>query len=112
MADCRREELDMLDWELEAEPERIARRSPIEEPCCTNPANFTCVPSLERDPDTGYFEGNSYQCGTCGTRICEEDYAALVEYTDRLTAVELVIAMRKEPAVVLPAPKIAKKEAA
>lgn len=92
------DELQMMDFDMDgAEPEleRARRRSPIEEKCCDNPAGFTCVPSLERDPHTGYLEGSYYRCVTCGTRICEEDYAALVEYTDRRLKLEEL--MEREP---------------
>ena len=57
--------------------------------CCLEPANFEAVPSFNRDPYTGYLEGTYYVCRVCRTQICEEDFAALVEYEnsrDRLKA--------------------------
>lgn len=45
--------------------------------CCQDPASFTFRPGYGRDPETGYAEESYYQCGTCGSRIAEEDYAAL-----------------------------------
>jgi hypothetical protein len=47
--------------------------------CCLASQNFTAIPSLQQDPDTGYLEGTYYQCA-CGSRIAESDFAALVEY--------------------------------
>jgi len=54
--------------------------------CCLDSANFTAVPALERDSDTGYLDGTFYQCQTCGSRIAESDYAALVEYENQQVA--------------------------
>ena len=53
-------------------------------PCCDDPANFRCISNLNRCPDTGYFEGNFYECQTCGSRIGEQDYALIVMWANRL----------------------------
>lgn len=98
MADSAWDDFQMLDWDRDGEEpelERARRRSPIDDHCCTHPGNFTCIPSLERDSDTGYLKGSYYLCGCCGTRICEEDYAALIEYENR--RLSLVALMEREP---------------
>jgi hypothetical protein len=84
---ARRDEYEAADvqFELEGESdlERARRLAPItEQKCCLDPGSFTLVQSLDRDMDTGYFTGNFYRCGTCGTSICEEDFAAIVAYED------------------------------
>lgn len=93
IADSAWDELQMLDWGAEGEDEleRARRRAPIDSPCCLNPHGFVAVPALQRDPDTGYLEGTYYRCGNCGTRICEEDFAALAEYTERRMRLEAEI---------------------
>jgi hypothetical protein len=58
--------------------------------CCDNPANFKCEPSLDRDPDTGYFEGSYYRCAQCRNLICEEDYAAICMWAQRIQEPEAV----------------------
>jgi hypothetical protein len=91
IAELKREALEMQDVTIEfeaslageSELERARRRSPItEQKCCLDPGNFARVSSLDRDPDTGSFTGDFYMCGHCGSRICEEDYAAIVAYED------------------------------
>lgn len=68
--------------EIESELERARRRAPVtEQKCCLNPASFTRISSLERDLDTGTFTGDYYRCH-CGSRISEEDFAAIVAYED------------------------------
>jgi len=66
----------------------------VEEKCCENPANFTLVVSYDRDPETGYSAESFYRCESCGNRICQEDYASLIEWQDRPVAP----AIRKEAA--------------
>lgn len=93
LAEDQHEALQMLDFELEPDP--VRRRSPIEEPCCQHSQGFMAIPSLQRDLDTGYLEGTFYRCQSCCTVICEEDYAALCEYSER--RLKLVELMEREP---------------
>lgn len=52
------------------------------ENCCDNPANFTLAQSFTPEYATGYLDSGYFRC-ICGNLICEEDYAALVEFADR-----------------------------
>jgi hypothetical protein len=77
------------DWRQDADAREIAQdrwdklqMQEAPEParrCCLESQNFTAIPSLDRDPDTGYLEGTYYQC-ICGSRIAESDFSAVVEY--------------------------------
>jgi hypothetical protein len=67
----------------ETPPPVITLRSTVDEKCCDNPGNFTVTQSFQTDSETGYWEPNYFRCGGCGTLICEEDYAALVELSER-----------------------------
>ena len=55
----------------------------LEPPCCDNPANFTLSPGYDAEPETGYADSMYYRCQVCNELIAEEDYAALVEWTER-----------------------------
>lgn len=82
--------------EYPAPPLQMRLIVPVEN-CCDDPANFRLAPSSEPDYSTGYAEPAYFRCEGCGNLICEEDYAVLVEWTERQAQ---------------PAPAIRKTEAA
>lgn len=76
--------------------------------CCENPLSFTIHQSLDLDTDTGYSEGPCYSCNECGSVIGEEDYAAIVAWSERRPI--LVRSEPRQPAAELP--PVPRKEAA
>ena len=67
------------------------RLNPIKEKCCENPVSFHLTASYDRDLDTGYWSEDYYRCDGCGNRICQEDYAALVDWSERKPAAPVKI---------------------
>jgi len=59
--------------------------TPPSEKCCDNPANFTFSPAFGFESETGYPLESFYRC-TCGNLICEEDFAVICEWYERLKA--------------------------
>jgi len=76
VARLRQEARDLEDVTIENTPRTDSGR------CCQNPTDFRFIESLTRDLDTGYLEGGYYECITCGSNICEEDYASIVKWAE------------------------------
>lgn len=76
VAEMAREERDMQDILIENTP-RETQGKLVK--CCDNPAMFTLVECLERDPHTGVFTEDFYEC-VCGSRIGSEDFSMLCSW--------------------------------
>lgn len=87
---------DRRDMQEYPAPPLQMRLSLIEEKCCDNPGNFTLAPSFQPDYETGYTDSQYWRCGGCGNLICEEDYAALCEWTERQERLDQQIAAAKK----------------
>lgn len=74
---------DRRDMQEYPPPPLQLRLNPIEEKCCENPTSFHLAPSFEPDYETGYDAPIYFRCDGCGNLICEEDYAAIVEWSER-----------------------------
>jgi len=78
-ADMARDQRDMEDVTIESTPRGTGGKLVR---CCDNPAMFTLHPCLDRDPDTGAFVEDFYECNVCGSRIGSEDFGMIASWAE------------------------------
>ena len=95
LSERKRDEIAMQDYAMESEIDQATRRAPMPwnhdagPKCCEEPANFSFVPVYSTvDPETGYLPEPYFECTVCGSRIAEEDYAALCTWANQKQEIE------------------------